>query len=94
MIWRAFVATWELAWAIPAAISDTYDRARRIGRALLPRRREDAFPLSHKAVEHQQEQIRRATTILPPRPQRALCRCGAYHYRQDTNDCSRCSPPR
>lgn len=56
----------DLGLGVVEAAVKTYDRAKRIGRALLPHRREDAFPLSHRDVEHQQEQIRRATTIRPP----------------------------
>jgi hypothetical protein len=60
---------------------DLYDGAKRIGRRLLPRRREDAFPLSHKDVERIAEFGRHAgherkrsaapdhhATIRPPPP--------------------------
>ncbi len=78
----------DLGLAALQAVVATYDRARRIGRRLLPRKREDAFPLTAKDVRHQQEQIRRATE------QGARCHCGAWHYRKSTNDCFDCEQSR
>lgn len=74
MIWPAIRAVVFGVLTVAEAVSDTYDGAKRIGRALLPRRREDAFPLSHKASERQAQFARcaghesepRCTTIRPP----------------------------
>lgn len=54
-------------WAVYAGLTvadgavRTYERARRFGRALLPRRREDAFPLQRRRCHRDREQ-----TIIPP----------------------------
>lgn len=66
MIWNALRSAVFTVLGVAEAVSDIYDRAKRIGCALLPRRREEAFPLTHKDVENIQSQIRRATTIRPP----------------------------
>jgi hypothetical protein len=65
VIWTAIRSVVFGVLTVAEAIVNTSSRARRIGRALLPRRREDASPLTYKDVEHQREQMRRATTIPP-----------------------------
>jgi hypothetical protein len=45
-------------------VAALYDFVRSMRKRFEP----EPFPLTHKAVEHQQQQIRKATTILPPRP--------------------------
>jgi len=48
VIWRAFVALWETGWGAVETVVCSYDRARRFGRRLLPRRRRDTRRVSSK----------------------------------------------
>lgn len=79
MIWRVLRAGIYATLGAAGVVAETYSRARKLARALLPRRREEAFTrLRRKAA--------------PVQPQRAQCRCGVVHYRKSTNDCERCRP--
>jgi hypothetical protein len=70
VIWNVIRATISAGLAVADAVVNTSSRLRRIGRALLPRRREDAYPLTYRDVEHQREQMRSATSYrvepVPP----------------------------
>ena len=61
-MWPLIRAGIGVALAAAELAADTYERARRLGRRLLPRKREEAFPLTFKDVAHQQAQIRAATS--------------------------------
>ncbi len=62
----------DAALAVAEAASKTFDRAKRLARLLKksPAPEETPVPLTHRSVEHQQQQIREATTrrdaIRPP----------------------------
>lgn len=64
MIWPIVRGAIYAGLGVAEFVVDVSDRVQQLGRRLLPRKRDDAHPLSWKDVEHQQEQIRRATT--PP----------------------------
>lgn len=76
MIWPAVRAAIYAGLGAAELAADVYGRVKRIGRALLPRRREDAFPLTHAASERQAQFARcaghelepRCATIRPPPP--------------------------
>ncbi len=57
------------AFAVAEAVSNTFDRAKRLFKKA-PAPDETPVPLTHRSVEHQQQQIREATTrrdaIRPP----------------------------
>ncbi len=67
MIWATLRAVVYGGLTVAQAVADTYDRAKRIGRALLPRRREDAFPLTHRDAERQAQFARCAGHESEPR---------------------------
>jgi hypothetical protein len=48
VIWNVIRATISAGLAVADAVVNTSSRLRRIGRALLPRRREDAYPLTYR----------------------------------------------
>lgn len=76
MIWPALRAAIYGALTVAEAVVETYERGRRIVGALLPRRREEPFPLTHRDAEriaqagrcagHEQEP--RCSTLRPPPP--------------------------
>lgn len=76
MIGRILFGAIDLGFALAQAGVDTYDRAKRLGRALLPRGREQPFPLTHRHAERQAQFARcaghesepRCSTIRPPPP--------------------------
>lgn len=76
MIGRLLLGAIDAGFAVAQAVADTYERAQRIGCALLPRRREEAFPLTHGDAERQAQFARcaghesepRCSTIRPGPP--------------------------
>lgn len=63
MIWPIVRTAIYAGLGVAEFVVDVSDRVQKLGRRLLPRKREDAHPLSWKDVEHQQEQIRQATSV-------------------------------
>lgn len=67
MIWPAVrAAIYAGLGALEVAV-DVYDQGKRIARRLLPRRREDAMPLTHAAAERQAQFARCAGHESEPR---------------------------
>lgn len=65
MIWPIIRAALYAGLGAAEFAADAYGRAKRLGRRLLPRKREDTVPLSYRDVAVQQEQIRRSTRRPP-----------------------------
>lgn len=67
MIGRIIFGLIDAGFAVAQGIDKGWDIAQRIGRRLLPRRREDTRPLPHRDAERQAEFARRAGHEQEPR---------------------------